>query len=54
MAGLVYTSGSHCLQERMMTELGKGTFGEDRVQTFKSVVECFEKIGQERLDSRDQ
>ena len=32
-----------------MTELGKGTFGEDRQQTFKGIVDCFERIGEERL-----
>lgn len=32
-----------------MAELGRATFGEDKQRAFKSVVDCFEKIGQERF-----
>lgn len=31
-----------------MAELGRAAFGEDKQRSFKSVVDCFEKIGQER------
>ena len=31
----------------MVAELGRAAFGEDRQRSFKSVVDCFEKIGQE-------
>lgn len=33
-----------------MAELGRAVFGEDRERSFKSVVDCFDKIGQERFE----
>lgn len=35
------------LKERLMAELGRATFGEDKQRSFKSVVDCFENIGKE-------
>lgn len=35
------------LKERLVAELGRATFGEDKERLFKSVVDCFEKIGEE-------
>lgn len=35
------------LKERLVAELGRAAFGEDKQRSFKSVVDCFEKIGQE-------
>ncbi|CAH3195503.1 unnamed protein product [Porites evermanni] len=35
------------LKERLIAELGRAAFGEDRQRTFKMVVDCFERIGEE-------
>ena len=32
-----------------MAELGRATFGEDKQRSFKSVVDCFAQIGEERF-----
>ena len=36
-------------QERLIAELGRAAFGEDRQRSFKSVVDFFERIGEERF-----
>ena len=36
-------------QERLIAELGRAAFGEDRQRSFKSVVDCFERMGEERF-----
>lgn len=35
------------LKERLIAELGRAAFGEDKQRSFKSVIDCFDKIGQE-------
>ncbi|RMX50459.1 hypothetical protein pdam_00018310 [Pocillopora damicornis] len=35
------------LKERLVAELGRATFGEDKQRSFKSVVDCFAQIGEE-------
>ena len=36
-------------QERLSVELGRAAFGEDRQRSFKIVLDCFERIGEERF-----
>ena len=36
-------------KDRLVPEIGKAVFGEDRERSFKDVVACFEQLGQERL-----
>ena len=36
------------LEDRLVAELGRGVFGEDRERSFKIIVDCFEQVGQER------
>lgn len=35
------------LKDRLVPEIGKAVFGEDRERSFKDVVACFEQLGQE-------
>lgn len=35
------------LKDRLVPEIGKAVFGEDRERSFKGVVACFEQLGQE-------
>lgn len=35
------------LKDRLVAELGRAVFGEDRERSFKIIVDCFEQVGQE-------